>query len=104
MRMAALDRIRTNVVGSLLRPGALAQARLRCERGEAAEAEFRTAENAAVDGAIRLQEQIGHARCLLEYDSPCAGGFEPLRFVPKGKTIVLGLSVPRFRSSRRSTI
>ena len=28
---------------------------------------------------------------LLEYDSPRAGSFEPLRFVPKGKTIVLGL-------------
>ena len=28
---------------------------------------------------------------LLEYDSDRAGGFEPLRFVPKGKTAVLGL-------------
>jgi len=28
---------------------------------------------------------------LLEYDSDRAGGFEPLRFVPKGKTVVLGL-------------
>jgi methionine synthase II (cobalamin-independent) len=28
---------------------------------------------------------------LMEYDSERAGGFEPLRFVPKGKTIVLGL-------------
>ncbi len=27
----------------------------------------------------------------LEYDSERAGGFEPLRFVPKGKTVVLGL-------------
>src|SRR5450756_454608 len=26
-----------------------------------------------------------------EYDSDRAGGFEPLRFVPKGKTVVLGL-------------
>lgn len=57
--MAAFDRIRTDVVGSLLRPGVLAQARLRYERGEIAEAEFRAAENAAVDGAIRLQERIG---------------------------------------------
>ncbi len=30
-------------------------------------------------------------RYLLEFDSERAGGFEPLRFVPKGKTIVLGL-------------
>ena len=28
---------------------------------------------------------------FLEYDSPRAGGFEPLRFLPKGKTVVLGL-------------
>jgi 5-methyltetrahydropteroyltriglutamate--homocysteine methyltransferase len=28
---------------------------------------------------------------FLEYDSDRAGGFEPLRFVPKGKTVVLGL-------------
>lgn len=30
-------------------------------------------------------------RFLLEYDSDRAGGFEPLRFVPKGKQVVLGL-------------
>jgi 5-methyltetrahydropteroyltriglutamate--homocysteine methyltransferase len=28
---------------------------------------------------------------FLEYDSPRAGGFEPLRFLPKGKIAVLGL-------------
>lgn len=28
---------------------------------------------------------------FLEYDTPRAGGFAPLRFVPKGKTVVLGL-------------
>ena len=28
---------------------------------------------------------------LLEFDTPRAGGFEPLRFVPKGKGVVLGL-------------
>ena len=28
---------------------------------------------------------------FLEYDSERAGGFEPLRFLPKGKTAVLGL-------------
>jgi 5-methyltetrahydropteroyltriglutamate--homocysteine methyltransferase len=27
----------------------------------------------------------------MEYDTARAGGFEPLRFVPKGKTVVLGL-------------
>ena len=30
-------------------------------------------------------------RFLLEYDSDRTGSFEPLRFVPKGKTVVLGL-------------
>jgi len=30
-------------------------------------------------------------RFLMEYDSDRAGGFEPLRFVPRGKTVVLGL-------------
>lgn len=30
-------------------------------------------------------------RYLLEFDSDRAGGFEPLGFVPKGKTVVLGL-------------
>jgi len=57
--MKALDRVRTDVVGSLLRPLALAEARLRLERGEMGEREFRAAENEAVDRAIRLQEQIG---------------------------------------------
>jgi 5-methyltetrahydropteroyltriglutamate--homocysteine methyltransferase len=28
---------------------------------------------------------------LLEYDTDRAGGFEPLRFLPAGKTVVLGL-------------
>ena len=28
---------------------------------------------------------------LLEYDNDRSGGFEPLRFVPRGKTVVLGL-------------
>ena len=30
-------------------------------------------------------------RFLLEYDSDRTGGFEPLRFIPKGKQVVLGL-------------
>jgi hypothetical protein len=28
---------------------------------------------------------------FLEYDDACSGGFEPLRFVPKDKLVVLGL-------------
>ena len=32
------------------------------------------------------------------YDTDRAGGFEPLRFVPKGKIIVLGLVTSKFGS------
>jgi 5-methyltetrahydropteroyltriglutamate--homocysteine methyltransferase len=38
-----------------------------------------------------LFNEINVTGYFLEYDSPRAGGFEPLRFVPKGKTVVLGL-------------
>jgi 5-methyltetrahydropteroyltriglutamate--homocysteine methyltransferase len=38
-----------------------------------------------------LFNEIGVHGYFMEYDSERAGGFEPLRFVPKGKTIVLGL-------------
>ena len=41
--------------------------------------------------AERLFNELPHDRFLLEYDTPRAGSFAPLRFVPKGKTIVLGL-------------
>jgi 5-methyltetrahydropteroyltriglutamate--homocysteine methyltransferase len=33
---------------------------------------------------------------FLEYDTERAGGFEPLKFVPKGKTVVLGLISSKF--------
>ena len=36
-------------------------------------------------GALKMD------RYLFEFDTQRAGGFEPLRFVPKGKTVVLGL-------------
>jgi 5-methyltetrahydropteroyltriglutamate--homocysteine methyltransferase len=41
--------------------------------------------------AERLFPAVVHRRLLLEYDTERAGGFEPLRFVPKGKVAVLGL-------------
>jgi 5-methyltetrahydropteroyltriglutamate--homocysteine methyltransferase len=41
--------------------------------------------------AERLLNELKHDRFLFEYDTPRAGGFEPLRFLPKGKIIVLGL-------------
>jgi len=41
--------------------------------------------------AERLFGEVDADRFLLEYDTERAGGFEPLRFVPPGKTVVLGL-------------
>jgi 5-methyltetrahydropteroyltriglutamate--homocysteine methyltransferase len=41
--------------------------------------------------AERLFNTLAHGRFLLEYDDERSGGFEPLRFVPKEKTVVLGL-------------
>ena len=51
--------------------------------------------------AERLFSELPHDRFLLEYDSPRAGSFAPLRFVPKGKLVVLGListKVPQIES------
>jgi len=41
--------------------------------------------------AEKLFQTINVDRFLLEYDTARAGGFEPLRLVPRGKTVVLGL-------------
>ncbi|HWO42310.1 MAG TPA: cobalamin-independent methionine synthase II family protein [Candidatus Eisenbacteria bacterium] len=41
--------------------------------------------------AEQLFTELRHDRFLLEYDSPRAGTFEPLRFVPRNKIVVLGL-------------
>jgi 5-methyltetrahydropteroyltriglutamate--homocysteine methyltransferase len=41
--------------------------------------------------AEQLFGELDVDRFLLEYDTERAGGFEPLRFVPPGKTVVLGL-------------
>jgi 5-methyltetrahydropteroyltriglutamate--homocysteine methyltransferase len=41
--------------------------------------------------AEMLFNTIGVHGYFMEYDTARAGGFEPLRFVPKGKTVVLGL-------------
>ena len=51
--------------------------------------------------AERLFTELPHHRFLLEYDSPRAGSFAPLRFLPKGKVAVLGLvstKVPELES------
>jgi 5-methyltetrahydropteroyltriglutamate--homocysteine methyltransferase len=49
----------TDVVGSLLRPPELLDARRRLEAGEISEAEFKPVEDAAVDAAVALQEEAG---------------------------------------------
>jgi 5-methyltetrahydropteroyltriglutamate--homocysteine methyltransferase len=41
--------------------------------------------------AEKLFGTLAVDRFLLEYDDERSGTFEPLRFVPKGKTVVLGL-------------
>ena len=51
--------------------------------------------------AERLFGELGVDRLLLEYDTERAGGFAPLRFVPPGRLVVLGLvssKVPRLES------
>ncbi|MBC6463222.1 hypothetical protein [Actinomadura sp. HBU206391] len=51
--------------------------------------------------AEKLFGQVGVDRFLLEYDTERAGGFEPLRFIPRGTTVVLGLissKTPRLES------
>jgi len=51
--------------------------------------------------AERLFGEVGADRFLLEYDTERAGGFEPLRFVRPGTTVVLGLissKVPELES------
>jgi 5-methyltetrahydropteroyltriglutamate--homocysteine methyltransferase len=56
---AAMIEARTDVVGSLLRPAELLQARKRHEAGELSHAAFKRIEDAAVDAALLLQEESG---------------------------------------------
>ncbi|MGB6450190.1 MAG: 5-methyltetrahydropteroyltriglutamate--homocysteine methyltransferase, partial [Steroidobacteraceae bacterium] len=42
-----------------------------------------------------LFNEVGVDGYFLEYDTARAGSFEPLRFVPKGKTVVLGLATTK---------
>jgi 5-methyltetrahydropteroyltriglutamate--homocysteine methyltransferase len=50
-----------------------------------------TAEGSYEPIAERAFSDLQVDRFLLEYDTDRAGGFDPLRFVPPGKTVVLGL-------------
>jgi len=46
--------------------------------------------------AETLFNEIDVDAYFMEFDSPRAGNFEPLRFVPKGKMVVLGLVTSKF--------
>ena len=46
---------------------------------------------AAWDGHVFFGVRTPRDGFFLEYDTERAGGLEPLRFLPKGKTVVLGL-------------
>lgn len=50
---------RSDVVGSLLRPAYLIEARRQYEAGQLSAAEFKRLEDHAVDEAIQLQEEVG---------------------------------------------
>src|SRR5262249_56795203 len=54
-----LKTIRTDVVGSLLRPANLKEARAAFDEGRIDAAAFRAAEDTAVASAVRLQEGVG---------------------------------------------
>jgi 5-methyltetrahydropteroyltriglutamate--homocysteine methyltransferase len=57
--MSNLKTIRTDIVGSLLRPPGLKEARIAFDEGKVDAAQFRAVEDAAVEGAVRLQESVG---------------------------------------------
>ncbi|MGH7905830.1 MAG: hypothetical protein ACREP6_04305, partial [Candidatus Binataceae bacterium] len=57
--MKSLRQIRTDVVGSLLRPGFLKPARSAYDAGQISAAELHEIENEAVTDAIRFQEALG---------------------------------------------
>jgi hypothetical protein len=93
---------RSEVVGSMLRPHELVEARSAFREGRLGEAEYRAVEDTAVDAALRIQEEAGViarsgyediAREVfkratrfdvfhMEYDDERSGSFEPLRYLP----------------------
>ena len=69
---------RAEHVGSLIRPRALIEARVKAEKKEISDAEL-------------IFNEINMDGYFLEDDSARAGGFEPLRLLPRDKVAVLGL-------------
>ncbi len=46
--------------------------------------------------ATKLFQDLNVATYYLEYDTPRAGGFEPLKFLPKHKNVILGVITSKF--------
>lgn len=46
--------------------------------------------------ATKLFQDLNVSTYYLEYDTPRAGGFEPLKFLPCGKSVILGLITSKF--------
>src|SRR5437879_1225445 len=59
MTVAPKPPFRADHVGSLLRPPALHEARLKAQNGEIPKAKLREAEDAAIRDALALQESVG---------------------------------------------
>ena len=57
--MSDLAKIRTDIVGSLLRPAHLKQVRSRHDLGEIGADELRKVEDEAIRQAVQLQESVG---------------------------------------------
>ena len=46
--------------------------------------------------ATKLFQEMNMHTYYLEYDTPRAGGFEPLKFLPKNKNVILGVITSKF--------
>ena len=46
--------------------------------------------------ATQLFQQVNVHTYYLEYDTPRAGGFEPLQYLPKNKNVILGVITSKF--------
>jgi hypothetical protein len=57
--MPECEQLRTDVVGSLLRPAGLRETRAALEKGEIDTQAMRKAEDEAIAGAVRMQESVG---------------------------------------------
>lgn len=80
---------RADHVGSFLRPRSVIEAREHRGAGNIDYATLRGIEDEPV--AEIMFNELAIDAFFLEYDDPRSGDFAPLRFLPKGRTVVLGL-------------